>query len=132
MPGVSRFVERGPGVLFKFACGLFAIFAAIQLTMPAGQIEAVAVFLFLAAAILLAMAFFLSAVRADRRAESERVPDRSAGGTHSVAAESPPLRPLPQAGHRKWKPDVYDENAYAILGVAQDATAADLRQAFKT
>lgn len=34
-------------------------------------------------------------------------------------------------GHRKWKPNVYDENAYAILGVAQDATAEELRAAFK-
>lgn len=35
-------------------------------------------------------------------------------------------------GQRKWRANVYGENAYAILGVAQDATAEAIRAAFKT
>jgi len=34
-------------------------------------------------------------------------------------------------GHRTWKHNVYDENAYAILGVSQDASRAQIREAFR-
>jgi hypothetical protein len=34
-------------------------------------------------------------------------------------------------GHRKWKHNVFDDNAYAVLGVPQDANRAEIREAFR-
>src|SRR5262245_7647883 len=34
-------------------------------------------------------------------------------------------------GSRRWQHNIYDENAYAVLGVPQDATRAEIRAAYR-
>lgn len=45
---------------------------------------------------------------------------------------APLNRPGQEPGRRTWKHDVFDENAYAILGVPQNATRAEIRDAFRS
>jgi hypothetical protein len=56
---------------------------------------------------------------------------------HGQDAEEEVVQDIPtwqdgqKSGSRRWQHNIYDENAYAVLGVPQDATRAEIRAAYR-
>jgi curved DNA-binding protein CbpA len=116
-----RLADCGPSLLVKLGVLLILTTLLRKVEALRDVMKVLLGLLILSMLLLAPLTLLVRAWRKDHETEEE-------GSEDEVLSFIPSGQ---KPGLRSWKHDVYDENAYAILGVPQNATRAEIREAFR-